>query len=133
MRGHRLYSAATQIVFHLVCRASELKEELNRLGLPSTGSRQQLEERLMHHYETAQDAQYEALAAQVNHSYLLCASATFMQSMCVLLLCCVPAAMHCCASCNRISLLHGFQSWGEAYLRPSWLTAQPSKAGAGML
>ena len=87
----------------------------------------------MHHYETAQDAQYEALAAQVNHSYLLCASATFMQSMCVLLLCCVPAATHCCASCNRISLLHGFQSWGEAYLRPSWLTAQPSKAGAGML
>ncbi len=48
-----------------MCRASELKEELNRLGLPSTGSRQQLEERLMHHYETAQDAQYEALAAQV--------------------------------------------------------------------
>ena len=46
-------------------RASELKEELNRLGLPSTGSRQQLEERLMQHYETAQDAQYEALAAQV--------------------------------------------------------------------
>ncbi|DBA99100.1 TPA: hypothetical protein ACH3X1_014234 [Trebouxia sp. C0004] len=46
-------------------KASELKEELNRLGLPSTGSRQQLEERLMQHYETAQDAQYEALAAQV--------------------------------------------------------------------
>ncbi len=65
MRGHCLYSAATHIVLHLVCRASELKEELNRLGLPSTGSRQQLEERLMHHYETAQDAQYEALAAQV--------------------------------------------------------------------
>jgi len=59
-----LYCSNTDSL-HLVCRASELKEELNRLGLPSTGSRQQLEERLMHHYETAQDAQYEALAAQV--------------------------------------------------------------------
>ena len=68
-------------------RASELKEELNRLGLPSTGSRQQLEERLMQHYETAQDAQYEALAAQVGHSSLLRASAVLMQSMCLLLLC----------------------------------------------
>lgn len=50
-----------------VCRASELKEELARLSLPTNGSRQQLEDRLMEHYQTAmqQDAQYEALSQQV--------------------------------------------------------------------
>jgi len=41
--------------------------------------------------------------------------------MCALLLCCVPAATHCCASCKRISLLHGLQNWGKAYLMPTWL------------
>lgn len=51
-----------------VCRASELKEELARLSLPTNGSRQQLEDRLMEHYQTAmqQDAQYEALSQQVH-------------------------------------------------------------------
>ena len=50
-------------------RASELKAELQNLGLASTGSRKQLEERLMKHYESAQDEQYEALAVQVAYSY----------------------------------------------------------------
>ena len=51
-----------------VCRASELKEELARLSLPTNGSRQQLENRLMEHYQMAmqQDAQYEALSQQVH-------------------------------------------------------------------
>lgn len=50
-----------------VCRASELKAELARLSLPVYGSRKQLEERLMNHYETAmqEDNEYEALAQQV--------------------------------------------------------------------
>ena len=50
------------------CRASELKEELARLSLPTYGSRQQLEERLMNHYQTImqQDDQYEALAQEVH-------------------------------------------------------------------
>ena len=75
----------------------------------------------MHHYETAQDAQYEALAAQVDHSSLLHASVAFRQSRCVLLLCHACCYTHCCASCKRISPLHGLQSRGEAYLMPTWL------------
>ena len=47
-------------------RASELKSELERLGLPSTGSRQALENRLMDYYQSTQDDQYEQLAQQVS-------------------------------------------------------------------
>ncbi|KAL3156643.1 hypothetical protein ABBQ38_000926 [Trebouxia sp. C0009 RCD-2024] len=50
-------------------KASELKQELARLSLPTYGSRQQLEDRLMEHYQTAmqEDDEYEALAQQVEN------------------------------------------------------------------
>lgn len=50
----------------LLCRASELKEALKGLGLSTTGSRKQLEERLMRHYESIQEDQNSDLAELVS-------------------------------------------------------------------